>query len=1097
MASSRSEDADRSTKTAPSPSQGARRTSSSGTRFDQSQLIALAAIAIFLVSTVIAYNQSPRANPLEVVSPLSSNWWWHPREVNAFKRLPTITANLNDVFALSGTGLVWAVGERGTILHSDNHGHTWTKQQIGVPTPPAPTPPVTSRSLIPNLLGTAHAASAPSPENTKPEATPGIFGLRIVPDSPTGEGQQSSKPIPQSAISNQMDLTPLPPTNPSLSIEIAGEPQIGASTAKTNPLTESLATTRIPQQSNQTSPKQSTASRKKPTSTPTATPASPRQESTTQSPGPRAASPSQKIESHSRAIENLQAVIFVDGKQGWVAGDNGTLLHTTDGGTTWVPQTSGTPADLTSLHFLPDGKQGWVAGDNGTLLHTTDGGATWAPQTSGTLVSLTSLLFLPDGKQGWVAGRNGTLLHTTDGGATWNSPVHYGVSLAPWYFVAGWLCPLGLLWVAHQAKQNAKPTVQEASVADRLVSDRPLQLGDPDPLKFHRIATALSRFIRNNKTDPPLTIAISGAWGTGKSSLMNLVKGDLEQYKFRPVWFNVWHHQKEEQLLASLLESIRRQAVPPWWKPAHLGFRGRLLKLRFKDHWPLGVLTILLTGICIGYFGIDPQKRWGAVVELASNLVKLKFSDDFSQVLVILGLGTALTPLFALWKGLTTFGLNPAGLLASLSKGASVGDLSVQAGFRERFATEFHDVTQALHPRTMLILIDDLDRCRPDKVLEVLEAINFLVSSGECFVVMGLDLERVERCVGLGFKDVADELLDDSSSPDSSPRDKGKQRRSEFAHQYMEKLINIEVPVPSMNATDSIQVVTSSGPRENAIPHWSDYVVSLRAFAKGFVLPIAAVTILCSGIWLGMSWIPGTSQTSTESTPTTTLQPNVSVQQNPAKGPLIQPVEIIRDLAGERGITFSPGETSQPLPWTWVLIGILVIGAGAHIAKTKPGVVVKDSPEFEEALRVWLPLISGKRQTPRAIKRFVNKVRYLAMLQRQQTSNKNLWDRISRLLRVRPSQSTAETLSNEDVQIPEASLVALSAIQQFYPLWIQHDQFYKLASDNDEDYTEDSIAARNAIRGRVTEHERQFGDWRATHSYHAQFLSITSGIRTR
>ena len=35
---------------------------------------------------------------------------------------------------------------------------------------------------------------------------------------------------------------------------------------------------------------------------------------------------------------HLQAVCFPDAKAGWVAGNDGTILKTTDGGTTWLPQ---------------------------------------------------------------------------------------------------------------------------------------------------------------------------------------------------------------------------------------------------------------------------------------------------------------------------------------------------------------------------------------------------------------------------------------------------------------------------------------------------------------------------------------------------------------------------------------------------------------------------------------------------------------------------------------------------------------------------------------------------------------------------------------
>ncbi len=173
--------------------------------------------------------------------------------------------------------------------------------------------------------------------------------------------------------------------------------------------------------------------------------------------------------------------------------------------------------------------------------------------------------------------------------------------------------------------------------------------------------------------------------------------------------------------------------------------------------------------------------------------------------------------LYAGWRGFKAFGVNPANLMTTMVSGSRVKDLEAQAGFRHKFAMEFQDVTRALNPRTMLIIIDDLDRCKPENVLVVLEAINFLVSSGDCFVVMGMDRDRVERCVGLGFKDVAEELIEDIEEKDRSckedtsniqdtekgtDKDGGRCRRADFAAHYLEKLINIEVqsqnlPLPS------------------------------------------------------------------------------------------------------------------------------------------------------------------------------------------------------------------------------------------------------------------------------------------------------------
>ena len=69
------------------------------------------------------------------------------------------------------------------------------------------------------------------------------------------------------------------------------------------------------------------------------------------------------------------------------------------------------------LHFL-DINNGWVVGDSGVIVHTTDGGVSWDAQQSGTLVSLKTLFFV-NVQRGWVGGGGNSVGRTTDGGATW------------------------------------------------------------------------------------------------------------------------------------------------------------------------------------------------------------------------------------------------------------------------------------------------------------------------------------------------------------------------------------------------------------------------------------------------------------------------------------------------------------------------------------------------------------------------------------------------------------------------------------------------------------------------------------------------------
>ncbi len=106
----------------------------------------------------------------------------------------------------------------------------------------------------------------------------------------------------------------------------------------------------------------------------------------------------------------------------WVAQGTGItyLLHSTDGGTTWVE--SDTMSEVTSLCFK-DANTGWGAGGIGRncgVYRYVKG--YWVQAATPSLTaeeSLTAIAFAPDGLNGWAVGNEGTILHSTDGGATW------------------------------------------------------------------------------------------------------------------------------------------------------------------------------------------------------------------------------------------------------------------------------------------------------------------------------------------------------------------------------------------------------------------------------------------------------------------------------------------------------------------------------------------------------------------------------------------------------------------------------------------------------------------------------------------------------
>jgi photosystem II stability/assembly factor-like uncharacterized protein len=123
----------------------------------------------------------------------------------------------------------------------------------------------------------------------------------------------------------------------------------------------------------------------------------------------------------------FKTVKFIDLSNGWAAGENGVILHTTNGGITWSVQTSGTTSTLRSIFFI-DASNGWACGDEGTIIATSNGGTTWFPQTSPYTTQYNSVRFV-NTTTGWIAGMGNVLLKTTNGGGNWIQQPNQGVSM--------------------------------------------------------------------------------------------------------------------------------------------------------------------------------------------------------------------------------------------------------------------------------------------------------------------------------------------------------------------------------------------------------------------------------------------------------------------------------------------------------------------------------------------------------------------------------------------------------------------------------------------------------------------------------------------
>ncbi len=93
--------------------------------------------------------------------------------------------------------------------------------------------------------------------------------------------------------------------------------------------------------------------------------------------------------------------------------------------------------------------------------------------------------------------------------------------------------------------------------------DVPLVDGSDDLLGLKAYQEALSRFIKNS--DTPITIALQGEWGSGKTTLMNALKRDLCSGDYAPfcaIEVNTWHYalmHSPELALVGIMDAIVKQ----------------------------------------------------------------------------------------------------------------------------------------------------------------------------------------------------------------------------------------------------------------------------------------------------------------------------------------------------------------------------------------------------------------------------------------------------------------------------------------------------------------------------------------------------------
>src|SRR5262249_4200827 len=143
-------------------------------------------------------------------------------------------------------------------------------------------------------------------------------------------------------------------------------------------------------------------------------------------------------------------------------------------------------------------------------------------------------------------------------------------------------------------------------------------------------------------------------------------------------------------------------------------------------------------------------------------------------------------------------------------------DYEGKTGFLNLVESDIRDVLELVADKNspLVIFIDDLDRCVPRKIAEVIEAVNLPLSGDypNCVFVLGMEPAMVAAALEVANRDVIEKLAQFSLETTPSP----------LGWRFMEKIIQLPITIPpptDRGVAFYLNSLTSGGPANAPQPH--------------------------------------------------------------------------------------------------------------------------------------------------------------------------------------------------------------------------------------------------------------------------------------
>lgn len=344
------------------------------------------------------------------------------------------------------------------------------------------------------------------------------------------------------------------------------------------------------------------------------------------------------------------------------------------------------------------------------------------------------------------------------------------------------------------------------------VSDRPLESKEEDALGFAPYVDAMVAFLRSRDTQPPLAMGINAPWGRGKTSFMNMLDSELKNrssffgpVRFATEWFNPWKYSDEEQVWAAFVAVITksvRDALGLWGR---LKFEARRFWNNFRQRkFALSIRFLAFAAIGAAFFvvALDPKMKDFSLALVENQWDKtVKDALEGSRVGTFLPFFGGILVAYLLYiKVILQFNITIFDHLKATKFKDKIGTLA-------QFEKEMQILNECMPERSKLkviIFVDDLDRCKPQVLWEVIEALQLLAVSQRCTFILGMDLKIVANTISNNYSKLSQEFAQS-----------GDNLQHGWGYQFLEKVIQTRISVPAYGQAELHNLINRTlGPEE-------------------------------------------------------------------------------------------------------------------------------------------------------------------------------------------------------------------------------------------------------------------------------------------